>query len=211
MTAVGRSLKYSKASVERMLAMQHALHMLDAEGIAGDIVECGVWRGGHIILARLLSPNRVCWLYDTFTGMTAPGPHDRKRSGDKPPPEKALSKKWTMASLEEVRENLRIEGVYDESKLRFVVGDVCETLSQPENLPDHISVLRLDTDWYESTKEELEVLWPRLVTGGYLIIDDYGHWLGSRKATQEYFNKHYPSYVTELKPVDYTASIMRKK
>lgn len=207
MNVIDRASKYSKASTERLQTMHDALISLDARGIAGDVVECGVWRGGHIILARLVSPQRRCWLYDTFTGMTEPGPYDRKRSGNKPPPEKAKNKKWTMASLEEVMENMRCEGVLDKNLMQFVVGDVIETLNGPD-LPDTIALLRLDTDWYESTKKELEVLWPRLVLGGILIIDDYGHWMGVRKAVDEYL---VASDRERLKQIDYTGYWLEKK
>jgi predicted O-methyltransferase YrrM len=71
--------------------------------------------------------------------------------------------------------------------VRFVEGDVVQSLKIESNLPESISVLRLDTDWYESTRAELEVLYPRLSPGGVLIIDDYGHWGGAKKAVDEYF------------------------
>ena len=112
--------------------MKQALRSIDQNNIDGDIVECGVWRGGHIMLARLLCPQRICWLYDTFEGMTPPGRYDVKRSGLKPPPDKARNKKWTMASLEEVIGNFKAENLYDESKLKFIVGDVSRTLLIPK-------------------------------------------------------------------------------
>ncbi len=208
MTPIEIAKQYSKASQERLQAMTDALRMIDEKKIEGDIVECGVWRGGHIILARMVSPDRRCWLYDTFEGMTQPGPYDMKVSGKKPPPGKALSKKWTMASLEEVTYNLRCAGVLDSYLTQFVVGDVLKTLDKIENLPDKIALLRLDTDWYESTKKELEILWPRLVSGGILIIDDYGHWLGARKAVDEYLCA---ADRQRLKPIDYTAVWMTKQ
>ena len=71
--------------------------------------------------------------------------------------------------------------------VQLIMGKVEDTLLKKENLPESISVLRLDTDWYESTKIELEVLYPRLVKGGILIVDDYGMWNGSRRAVDEYF------------------------
>jgi O-methyltransferase len=209
-TPVEIAKKYSKANTQRMLAMYDALRRIDAASIPGDVVECGVWRGGHIILARLVSPQRVCWLYDTFEGMTAPGPHDVKRNGLAPPPDKALNKQWTRATLSEVQMNLADTGTWDEAKLIFVPGDVCKTLLDPANIPDTIALLRLDTDWYESTKVELDVLWPHLVKGGTIIIDDYGHWMGARKAAQEYFAKHVPDYARRLHAIDYTAHMMVK-
>lgn len=211
MTFVDECKKFSKAPLVRMTAMQSVLRELDEKKIEGDFVECGVWRGGHVMLARATSPDRVCWLYDTFEGMTKPGPRDRKRSGNKPPPDKALSKKWTMASLEEVRENLRSHGLLDESRLRFVVGDVCETLRRPENVPERIALLRLDTDWYESTRAELEILWPKLVTGGAVFVDDYGHWMGCREACDEFFRTAQPSYVSDMVETDYACVYFFKK
>ena len=74
-----------------------------------------------------------------------------------------------------------------EKKFQFVKGKVENTLLKEENLPKKISFLRLDTDFYESTKKELEILFPRLEKKGILIVDDYGHWKGSKKAVDEYF------------------------
>jgi hypothetical protein len=206
-----RALRYSKASRERMAAMQAALEMIDQRKIGGDIVECGVWRGGHLILARLLSPKRKCWAYDTFEGMTEPGPHDVKRSGHtaKELLDAKPNKRMSYASLTEVQDYFASEGVLDHSLVRFVVGDVAKTLLQPVNLPDKIAILRLDTDWYESTKIEMEILYPRLVKGGFLIIDDYGHWMGARKAVQEYFSLNGWD-AQKLRPIDYTAVMMVK-
>ena len=73
---------------------------------------------------------------------------------------------------------------YDKSKIHLVKGKVEETI--PKTLPERIALLRLDTDWYASTKHEMLHLFPRLVPGGVLILDDYGSWLGARKAVDEY-------------------------
>jgi hypothetical protein len=206
--------KYSKANTQRMLAMRNALRQIDTASIAGDVVECGVWRGGHIILARLVSPQRRCWLFDTFTGMTEPTSVDVTRSGTqaakKYRAKKANGFNWDACSMPDVRGNLAREGVYDVNLVRFVVGDVCETLQVPANVPEQIALLRLDTDWYESTKVELEVLWPRLAKGGVIIIDDYGHWMGARQAVREFFRAHVPDYHKRLCAIDYTAHMMVK-
>lgn len=199
--------RYSKGSVERLEYMRKALNDVDARGVPGDVVECGVWRGGHVMLARLESPERRCWLYDTYAGMTPAGPHDVKHNGRhaneylNAKPDKRMS----MASLDEVVENFKKEDLYDENKLMFIVGDVVKTLSHEKNLPEKIAVLRLDTDWYESTKKELEILWPLLEIGGYLIVDDWGHWRGAQKATMDYLGRHQPDYMRRLDRVDYTA------
>jgi len=203
--------RYTKTSHVRMRAMADALLKVDGEGISGDIVECGVWRGGNIILARKLSPRRTCWLFDTFAGMTLPEDVDVTRSG-----KKAIDSyngkmkpggKWAAVPVAEVQDNLRECGVFDEDVLRFVEGPVEKTLVDNKNLPSSISILRLDTDWYSSTKIELEVLYPRLASGGVLIIDDYGHWMGAAKAVLEYFGEE---IVSSLRPIDYTAVAMTK-
>lgn len=206
--------KYSKSSVERLRSMIDACRYVEDKGIPGDVVECGVWRGGNIILARLLCPSRVCWLYDTFDGMTEPDKVDTKADGYSAsiPYFAKLNNghKWALATRPEVETYFRKEGVFDESKCKFVVGDVCKTLKVKENLPEKISLLRLDTDFYRSTKKELEVLYPLLSPGGILIIDDYNHWMGARQATQEYFKKKGIRYEQMLKPIDYTAVVMIK-
>ena len=90
---------------------------------------------------------------------------------------------------EGVRELLIGTG-YPEEQLHFVRGPVEQTI--PDEAPEHLALLRLDTDWYESTRHELEHLFPRLVPGGVLILDDYGHWDGARKAVDEFFAANPP-------------------
>lgn len=180
--------------------------MIDAcrrvRNIPGDVVECGVWKGANIILARKLLPDRVCWLFDTFTGMTLPAEIDVSQGGRVASEryQATLDKGWCRASLGDVRLNLADAGVLDDDRLRFIVGDVTETLQSPACIPEQIALLRLDTDWYASTKIELDVLYPRLSPGGILIVDDYGHWLGARKAVDEYFGG-----AVEMQWIDYTA------
>lgn len=199
---------YTKSSVARLAAMAGAIRSIDREGILGDIVECGIWRGGNIILARILSPGRICWLYDTFNGMTRPRSIDRTRSGGSAL-EKYIRKTehgqfWAAASVGEVRGIFDHMGVLNDDRLIFIEGDVEVTLKDPENVPDKIALLRLDTDWHDSTKIELEVLYPKLVPGGYLIVDDYGHWMGARKAVDDYLGS------IPRTPIDYTAILIRK-
>lgn len=169
-------------------------YVVDA-GIPGDFVECGVWRGGNAIIAASIfkssGDSRRVHLFDTFNGMTEPGGHDDAIGGANDPKKLFESMKrdhgsdWCYASLDDVRRNFEVLGLDNAS---FVEGDVIDTLADPQNLPERISVLRLDTDWYESTKKELEVLYPRLSLGGVLTIDDYGHWTGAKKAVDEYFS-----------------------
>lgn len=187
--------RLTMASSERLVSTLMACKYVQKSGIDGDFVECGVWRGGNSIVAADVFRRSGClkkiWMFDTFTGMTAPTALDVSRSG-----ELAMDKfrnglrethnEWCYASLDDVRKQFMAASLLDDN-VNFVAGDVSVTLRDINSLPEKISVLRLDTDWYESTKLELEVLYPRLVPGGVLIVDDYGHWGGARRAVDEYF------------------------
>lgn len=174
-----------------------SIRYVEAKQTRGAIVECGVWRGGNLALAGMLRNQlkfgREIWAYDTFAGMTAPTEHDQKAIGTVDTVKKFQSlqtsqhNEWCYASLEDVQANFAAL-VGPEAQLRTVVGPVQETLCNEQNLPEEIALLRLDTDFYDSTKVEMEVLYPRLASGGVLIIDDYGEWAGARKAVDEYFD-----------------------
>lgn len=125
-------------------------------------------------------------LYRAFDDASASGTHDAlvKVDADMELVEPGLLR--ALATM--FRNNMRSTGHADDH-LRFVVGPVEETL-RTEKIPQRIALLRLDTDWYESTRVELEVLLPRLSPGGVLIIDDYNHWAGSRRAVDEHFTAH---------------------
>ena len=187
--------RLTMTSRERLYATAMACRHVIDKGIAGDFVECGVWRGGNSMIAADVfsrtSANRATWLFDTFAGMTAPTDADVDLVGAPAQAEFARTQgkgfsSWCLASLEDVQHNFATARIATTS-VHFVKGDVLKTLEDASRLPDRIAVLRLDTDWYESTKRELEVLYPRLSPGGILIIDDYGYWVGARKAVDEYF------------------------
>ncbi len=173
-----------------------AIRDVEARGIPGDLVECGVWRGGNLALAGLvrkkLGFNRQIWAYDTYAGMTAPTEFDEKLAKDVDTVAKfnkldrADYNDWCYASRDDVTQNFA-NIVGENAELRIVEGPVQETLLDRDNLPEKIAILRLDTDFYDSTKAEMEILYPRLSSGGLLIIDDYGEWAGARKAVDEYF------------------------
>jgi O-methyltransferase len=155
--------------------------------IPGDFVECGVFRGGSAMAMALalmeLGEKRNLWLYDTFTGMTVPTPVDIDVAGLHA--SDILSAVKCECGLLEVQANMASTGFGGD--VVYVVGPVERRLLVPEFVPERIAILRLDTDWYESTKCELEILYPKLVHGGVLIVDDYGHWQGAKKAVDEYF------------------------
>lgn len=170
--------------------------------IPGDIVECGVWKGGLMQLAALAlmelgDTSRKIYLYDTFEGMPEPGEFDLDWA-DNSPYDNWKSMKWESSSskcskfgfgglLEAVQTTMATTN-YPEDKIILVQGLVEETI--PNTQPSQISYLRLDTDWYSSTAHELDNLYPILSVGGVLVIDDYGYYKGSRKATDEYIKKN---------------------
>jgi hypothetical protein len=103
------------------------------------------------------------------------------------------------ASLDSVKSLLQTSK-FSQDQVNYVIGDILKTLTDSNNIPDKISLLRLDTDWYQSTKIELDVLYPNLSVNGVLIVDDYGHWQGSKKAVDEYFSNS----DIEINKIDYT-------
>jgi O-methyltransferase len=185
---------FTMTSVERMYALYQAVRYINDAQISGDLVECGVWRGGSAMLAaltlkRLGDTTRRLWLYDTYEGMPPPGDADVRWDGRHAAETLAADVRqpgannyWAYATLSDVQANLSSTGY---PNVEYVVGKVEETI--PDRMPANISLLRLDTDWYESTLHELEQLYPRLSPRGVLIIDDYGWWRGARRATDEYF------------------------
>jgi O-methyltransferase len=174
---------------ERVFALIRAVQYVVRNKIPGAVVECGVWRGGSMMAAALAlleeSASRDLWLYDTFDGMTAPTPVDIDPKGLSSASD--FAEMIPYAPLEMVRQAMQSTG-YSDERVYYVRGRVEETI--PRTVPESIAILRLDTDWYESTRHELAHLYPLLSPGGVLIVDDYGHWAGSRKATDEYISEH---------------------
>jgi len=183
-------------SMDNMYAMYKAIEYINSAQILGDIVECGVWKGGSMMIAALTlesleDKDRQLWLYDTYAGMPTPTAVDINPYGV--PAEKRYQEsqadgfnQWCMAPLDLVMSNLDSTS-YPKDKIKYVQGKVEETI--PDNLPKNIALLRLDTDFYESTKHELIHLFPNLSPNGVLILDDYGYWQGCHKAVDEYFSE----------------------
>jgi O-methyltransferase len=206
---VERALPFTMTGIPRLQALVDAVRYCVRREIPGDFAECGVWRGGSVlaILLTLIDEgvtDRQVWLFDTFTGMTEPSEADTsdfqdasavelwKESGGKPWPELFGG---DLLSEDVVRQNVATAR-YPENRLRFVKGPVEETI--PAAAPERLALLRLDTDWYESTRHELIHLYPRLVPGGVLILDDYGHWKGARRAVDEYFADRDPLLMARI-------------
>jgi hypothetical protein len=194
--AIIRSVRpYTMTSVERLMVLIDAVRHVVRGGFPGDIAECGVWRGGsmmaaaHVLTAEQ-DRSRHLYLFDTFEGMPEPSPLDRRFDGipardelDHTPRGEGV---WCYAKQDEVRANMASTG-YPADRIHLVRGKVEDTI--PASAPARLALLRIDTDWYESTRHELEHLYPLLCPGGILIVDDYGHWQGARCATDEYFAK----------------------
>jgi O-methyltransferase len=214
MTEIVRLVRpYTLTSPERIFALCSALRYLEHAGVPGDIVECGVWRGGSMMAAaytlrKLGNERRRLLLFDTFEGMPPPDQRDVAYTGETAAARLARSDRadpssvWAYAPLDDVQTNMARTG-YPAAQIAYVRGKVERTL--PASAPDQIALLRLDTDWYESTRHELEHLFPRIAPGGVLIIDDYGHWSGARQALDEYLESQGVRLL--LNRIDYTGRI----
>lgn len=211
--------EYTATSIERAYALKSAITYIIKNKIKGDFVECGVWKGGScMLMAKTLvnegEKERKIWMYDTFDGMTEPTDDDceieTNVSGSdllkNTPKNTDKFNMWAYAPLEMVKKNMK-KTMLPEERMHFIEGKVENTLSRVK--PQNIALLRLDTDWYESTKCELEQLYPLLSIGGVLIVDDYGHFSGAKKAVDEYFSN------TNVKPlmnrIDYSGRLIIKQ
>ncbi len=207
---------FTMTSAERLVSLFRAIDYIEQNNIEGDIVECGVWKGGSMMLtAHQLQSHgntqRSLFLFDTYEGMSEPTADDstyNNLSADellKNSDKEDATSVWCYSSIDEVKQNLYSTG-YDKTKLFFIKGKVEETL--PDDNIRKIALLRLDTDWYESTKQELETLYDKLVPGGVLIIDDYGHWSGAKKAVDEFIQtRNLPLFLSRI---DYTGRLAIK-
>ena len=185
---------YTLTPKESRYALYGAVCHIVETGVPGDVVECGVWRGGSAMLAALTllelgETDRTIWLYDTYAGMPPdPSDLDVNRFGvsaremlDSRERIAGAKNVWVYATLEDVRANMESTGY---PNVRYIEGKIEDTI--PAQTPERISLLRLDTDWYRSTRHELEHLWPLLEPGGVFILDDYGWWDGARRAVDEF-------------------------
>ena len=187
---------WTMTSPEKLNALILSVRHVVKHDIPGDIVECGVWRGGSMqAAARTLmeagDTSRHLYLLDTYEGMSEPTEKDRRghdgaAAADLLETSPKESGVWAVATLEDVQQGMAQIG-YPEAQVHYVKGLVEQTV--PEQAPEQISILRLDTDWYESTKHELEHLYPRLSSGGVLLLDDYGWWEGAKTAVDEWLEE----------------------
>lgn len=204
-------------SFERQVSLLRSVEYIIGNKLRGSIVECGVWRGGSMALVarkllKMNEANRKLFLFDTFEGMSEPTTLDKNvivSEDAKKLLEEADKMQgnnvWCYSTLDEVKNNLVATG-YPQDHIFYFKGMVENTL--PEDSIDDIALLRLDTDWYESTKHELETLYDKLVPGGILIIDDYGHWSGAKKAVDDFFAER--EIVPFMNRIDYTGRLFVK-
>jgi hypothetical protein len=204
---------YTMTSMERLHGLCEAVRYLSTADIEGDVVECGVWRGGSMMaIADMLKKQgdvtRHLHLFDTFCGMSDPTDEDVTIHGETAETLMEFESKedatsvWCVSNLHDVQMHMSLIG-YPEECIHYYEGMVEDTI--PQGAPAKISLLRLDTDFYESTRHEMEHLFPRLSDGGVLIVDDYGHWAGAKQAVDEYFEKH--GIALMLNRLDYTGRI----
>jgi len=210
---------YTMTSIERIIAVIDATLFIVENDIEGDIVECGVWRGGSMMaiaytLMYLNEQKRNLYLFDTYEGMIEPNEKDKRYDGkqasdwfDQYKNDKETGSDWCFAGLQDVERNLYLTG-YQKNKLHFIKGKVEDTLLEDKNIPNTISILRLDTDWYDSTKLEFVKLYPSVSKGGIVLIDDYGHWQGAKLATDEYLSTL--AAKPFLNRIDYTCRSFQK-
>jgi O-methyltransferase len=209
--------RHTMTTAPRIAALCDAVEYIALREVPGAIVECGVWRGGSMMaaahtLTRLHAAPRDIYLFDTFNGMPEPGPEDR----DSPYDGYGIHRRWRRNSngngsrwnrVSPRSVSTRVESTgYPGDRIHVVQGMVEETI--PALAPDRVALLRLDTDWYGSTMHELRHLYPRLSPGGVLIVDDYGHYDGARRAVDEYFEKAGERVL--LSRIDYTGRLAIK-
>jgi len=210
--------RYTMTSNERIVSLIRAVQYVERFRVPGAVVECGVWRGGSMMaIAKMLlalnSTGRELFLFDTYSGMPDPCDadvdiHDRSGSAlvaelrNLPREQQAERHVLALCPLENVTANLLSTG-YPQERLHFIEGRIENTV--PALAPDRIALLRLDTDWYESTRHELTHLFPRLSRHGVLIVDDYGHWRGARRAVDEFLEQsREPIFLSRI---DYTGRL----
>ena len=166
--------------------------------IDGDYVECGVYRGGlsALILDKILSHqlDKKLWIYDTFQGMSEPTEVDISTKNENAVEafnslknETTGCADWCKATIDIVQSTLNLVSKNYPNYCKLIQGKVEDTLPVVDNIPEKISLMRLDTDWYESTKIELDTFYNLLSIGGIIIIDDYRYWQGQKLAVDEFF------------------------
>ena len=191
----------------RLLSLQRCVEKVIDEDIAGDLVECGVWRGGACILMRAIlsaygDEKRSVWLADSFLGVPPP---DAENYGADRGIRLDLNADILAVSEADVKKNFERYGLLDE-RVRFLPGWFKDSL--PGAPIDQIALLRLDGDLYESTIQALDALYPRLSNGGFCIVDDYHNIDACSQAVTDYRERH--QITAEIKDIDGSGVFWRK-
>jgi hypothetical protein len=183
------------------------------DDVPGDLIEAGVWRGGTAIfmrgvLAALGDEARTLWVADSFEGLPVPDTDEHPKEA-RAVAGKTIAEDYDnfAASFDEVRANFEAYGFLDE-RTRFLKGWFADTL--PTAPIDQLSVVRLDGDLYQSTMDALVALYPKVASGGFVIIDDYAEdlWTDCRQAVDEFRAEH--GIVEPLVPVDSKCAYWRR-
>ncbi|MGV3524366.1 MAG: TylF/MycF/NovP-related O-methyltransferase [Candidatus Sericytochromatia bacterium] len=185
---IGSNFAHTLIGRKRLDQLQEAVETVIREGIPGDLIETGVLRGGACIFMRAIleayqERARRVWVADSFVGFPEDTFDELKAHGMVDP---AALNRWA-APLEEVQATFQRYGLLDE-QVQFLKGWFADTL--PQAPIQQLAILRLDADLYSATRESLELLYPKLSPGGYLIVDDYYAFDDCRKAVREYRAKH---------------------
>lgn len=205
---------YTMTSIPSQWCLMQSINHVIRNNVEGSFVECGIFRGGNIILmSKLLEEHKVekkIFAFDTFQGMPLPEKIDFDLRGNSSIDKftklqnfESEGSQWCHCDIENVKNNIKKFNVNYLQNVNFIKGKVEKTLLDFKNLPKKISLLRLDTDFYSSTKVELNILFPLLEKNGILIVDDYGHFMGAKKAVDEFFYEkkvwfHRVDYSTRL-------------
>jgi O-methyltransferase len=198
---------YTLVSPERAHNLYRLARRIERERVPGDVIECGVCNGGTAaVLASSATRSqlkRTVWLLDSFQGMPQVTPEDGVSVGGRTA-ESHVGQE--VGSIDRVEEVLKRVGA-DMSRVRIVPGWFQDTFASITT--NQIAILNIDADWYGSVKLCLETFYDRVVPGGFISFDDYGHWPGCRKAVDEFFELRKLPY--SLVRVDYTAHWFRKE
>jgi len=199
--AIKRVVPYTMVGRKGLIATYRVVRSAMLSSVAGCLVECGVARGGAaaLMLDAAFHPIKDVWLFDSFEGLPEPTAEDgvlRKPQG-KDRSSWDLAKGYCLGTQEEVEDLLFNKFGFSRDKVHLVKGWFQDTLPVYKDRMGDIAVLRIDGDWYESTKCCLENLYDGVVDGGYVVLDDYTL-VGCRKAVDEFFaGKEYPAIMLD--------------
>jgi O-methyltransferase len=191
--------------LKRLRNVRDCVETVLMDGIPGDLIEAGCWRGGVAIMMRGILraygvEDRRVWAADSFAGL--PEPDERRYPADAG--DRGHVVEELAVSIDEVRDNFRRYGLLDD-QVKLLPGWFSETL--PGVRKRRWAVIRLDGDLYESTMDGLVNLYPGLSTGGYLIVDDYG-FDNCRAAVEDYRREH--GITDEIQRIDWTGAFWRR-